>query len=189
MTTTSAIRAACSSRTRTNLGPEWSPSRLDRRHQFNGYALFYLPLNFDVSTNFRFLSAVPIDAAFGSDVNASLGGPDRPSSAPGVPFERNAFRNEPFKEVNFKLQWGLPFGNGSRLLLFTDVFNVFNWDNIQLAGAAVTNYCAAPVPADCGFGEPTNPTFLSLTDTSGNLIRTNNPGLPRQIQFGARFQF
>jgi len=172
-----------------DLGPEWSPSRLDRRHQFNGYALFYLPLNFDVSTNFRFLSGVPIDAAFGSDVNASLGGPDRPYSAPGVPFERNAFRNEPFKEVNFKLQWGLPFGNGSRMLLFTDVFNVFNWDNIQLAGAAVTNYCAAPVPADCGFGEPTNPTFLSLTDTSGNLIRTNNPGLPRQIQFGARFQF
>ena len=113
--------------------------------------------NFDVSTNFRFLSGVPIDAAFGSDINASFGGPDRPYSAPGVPFERNAFRNEPFKEVNFKLQWGLPFGNGSRLLLFTDLFNVFNWDNIQLAGAAVTNYCAAPVPADCGFGEPTNP--------------------------------
>ena len=172
-----------------DLGPEWSPAQLDRRHQFNGYAIFYLPYNFDVTTGYRFLSGVAIDATFGSDINNSRGGADRPYSAPGVPFERNAFRNESFKEVNFKVQWALPFNNGSRLLLYTDLFNVFNWDNIQLAGTAVTNYCAAPVPADCGFGEPTNPTFLSLTDTSGNLIRTNNPGLPRQIQFGARFQF
>ena len=26
-----------------NLDPEWSPARLDRRHQFNGYAVFFLP--------------------------------------------------------------------------------------------------------------------------------------------------
>ena len=32
-----------------NLSPEWSAARLDRRHQFNGYAVFYLPHNFDVS--------------------------------------------------------------------------------------------------------------------------------------------
>ena len=27
-----------------NLEPEWGPARLDRRHQFNGYAVFFLPL-------------------------------------------------------------------------------------------------------------------------------------------------
>ena len=27
-----------------DLGPEWGPARLDRRHQFNGYAVFFLPL-------------------------------------------------------------------------------------------------------------------------------------------------
>ena len=26
-----------------DLGPEWGPARLDRRHQFNGYAVFFLP--------------------------------------------------------------------------------------------------------------------------------------------------
>ena len=92
-----------------DLGPEWGPARLDRRHQFNGYVLFYLPYNFDASAGFRFLSAAPIDASMGRDINnstvASTGGVDRPYSAPGVPFTRNGFRNEPFKDVNFRLQW------------------------------------------------------------------------------------
>ena len=73
---------------------------------------------------------------------------------------------------------------------------MFNWDNIQLAGVnAVTNYCAGTAPADCGFGGPTNPNFLSLIDnipassTFGQLIRTNNPGAPRQMQLGVRFMF
>ena len=93
-----------------DLGPEWGPARLDRRHQFNGYAVFFLPYNVDLSTGFRFLSGLPIDAAIGRDINNSLGGADRPYSAPGVPFQRNGFRDEPFKEVNFRAQWGPRFG-------------------------------------------------------------------------------
>lgn len=178
-----------------NLGPEWSPARLDRRHQFNGYAMFYLPYNFDVSSGFRFLSGIPIDATMGRDANGDRGGPDRPYSAPGQPFERNAFRNEPFKEVNLRVQWGANMQNGMELLLTAELFNVFNWDNIQLAGTTVTNYCAGTAPADCGFGPPTNPNFLSLTDnnpasaTRGRLLTTNNPGAPRQVQLGVRLRF
>jgi hypothetical protein len=176
------------------LTSEWSPARLDRRHQFNGYVLFYLPYDFDVSSGFRFLSGLPIDASMGRDANSDRGGPDRPYSAPGVPFERNAFRNEPFKDVNFRVQWGYRFAGGQRMLVHADLFNIFNWDNIQLftqnTGSAVGNYCAGTAPDDCGFGPPTNPNFLSLTDaTTGNLITTNTPGAPRQVQFGVRFQF
>ena len=65
-----------------NLEPEWSPARLDRRHQFNGYAMFFLPHGFDVSSGYRFQSGLPIDAAFGRDINNSRGGPDRPSAGP-----------------------------------------------------------------------------------------------------------
>jgi outer membrane receptor for ferrienterochelin and colicin len=182
-----------------DLGPEWSPARLDRRHQFNGYAVFFMPHNFDVSTGFRFFSGLPIDASMGRDANGDRGGPDRPFSAPGQPFERNAFRNEPFKEVNFRVQWGLDFAGGKKVLVTGEVFNVFNWDNIQLSsatsGTAVTNYCAGTAPDDCGFSGPTNPNFLSLTDnnpastTFGQLLRTNIPGAPRQVQLGVRFQF
>jgi hypothetical protein len=178
-----------------DLSPEWSAARLDRRHQFNGYAVFYLPYNFDVSSGFRFLSGLPIDATMGRDANNDRGGPDRPYSAPGVPFQRNGFRNEPFKEVNLRAQWAWNLQEGRRLLLTAEIFNLFNWDNIQLSGNAVTNYCAGTSPADCGFTAPTNPNFLSLTDnnptsaTVGRLITTNNPGAPRQVQLGVRFQF
>ena len=43
--------------------------------------------------------------------------------------------------------------------------------------------------------ESTNPNFLWLVDrdpnsaTNGQLIRTNNPGAPRQLQLGVRFLF
>ncbi|HEY7189575.1 MAG TPA: carboxypeptidase regulatory-like domain-containing protein [Vicinamibacterales bacterium] len=173
-----------------NLDPEWSPARLDRRHQFNGYALFFLPHGFDVSSGYRFLSGLPIDASFGRDINNSRGGPDRPFSGPGVPFERNAFRNEPFKEVNFRAQWGLNLMNGRRVKVTAEVFNLFNFENIQLSGTAVTNYCAGTAPLDCGFSAPTNPNFLALKDSvTGQLIQTNIPGAPRQVQLGVRYEF
>lgn len=173
-----------------NLSPEWSPARLDRRHQFNGYGVFFLPYGFDLGTGFRFQSALPIDASFGRDINNSRGGPDRPYSAPGVPFERNGFRNEPFKEVNFRAQWGLNLMSGRRVKVTAEVFNIFNFDNIQLSGTAVTNYCAGTAPVDCGFGAPTNPNFLALRDSAtGNLIQTNIPGAPRQVQLGIRYEF
>ena len=178
-----------------DLSTEWGPARLDRRHQFNGYVVYFGPYGFDVSTGFRFLSGVPIDASFGRDINNSRGGVDRPYSGPGQPFARNGFRNEPFKDVNFRVQWGVDVATTRRLIVTADFFNIFNWDNIQLTGTAVTNYCAGTAPDDCGFGAPTNPNFLSLTDqvptssTFGQLIRTNNPGAPRQVQLGVRFQF
>ncbi len=81
-------------------------------------------------------------------------------------------------------------------MLFTfEAFNLFNWDNIELSGTPVTNYCAGTPASDCGFGAPTNPNFLSLTDQNptstrpGQLLLNNNPGAPRQIQLGVRFQF
>jgi hypothetical protein len=155
----------------------------------------YLPYNIDLSTGFRFLSGLPIDATMGRDADGSRNGPDRPYSAPGVSFVRNGFRNEPFKEVNLRANWGLTFAGGRQMIVSAEVFNAFNWDNLQLAGVGVTNYCAGTAPADCGFGPPTNPNFLSLTDniptspTFGQLLRTNNPGAPRQIQLGLRFLF
>jgi len=175
-----------------DLGPEWGPARLDRRHQFNGYAVFFLPYNVDVSTGFRFLSGLPIDATIGRDINNSLGGADRPYSGPGVPFERNGFRDESFKEVNFRAQWGPRFNGGNRMLVTFDIFNVFDADNIRMSGISnptVTNYCAGTAPDDCGFGPPTNPNFLKVKDANGNYILTNVPGAPRQVQLGVRYEF
>ncbi|MBK5299332.1 MAG: TonB-dependent receptor [Vicinamibacteria bacterium] len=181
-----------------DFGPEWGPARLDRRHQFNGYVLFFLPYKIDLSASFRAYSGRPVDATLGTDTGVGNGdriNTDRPYSAPGVSFQRNAFRNESIKDVNLRAQWKFDLNGGRRLLLTFDAFNVFNWDNLELSGTTVTNYCAAPIASNCGFGEPTNPNFLSLTDqvpTStrvGQLLLNNLPGAPRQIQLGVRFQF
>lgn len=179
-----------------NLDPEWGPAKLDRRHQFNGFVVLTLPAGFDLSSGFRFLSGRPIDVGVGSDANGDrITAADRPYSAPGVPFTRNAFRNEPLKFLNLRLQWKLDLKNSRKLIFAADVFNVFNWDNLELVGATVTNYCAAPVPLNCGFGAPSNPNFLSLTDNvptssrAGQLLLNNAPGEPRQVQFGVRLQF
>ena len=83
---------------------------MDRRHQFNGYVLFFLPCHVDVSTSFRAFSGRPIDATLGTDTGVGNGdriNTDRPYSAPGVSFERNAFRNEAIKDVNLRAQWKL----------------------------------------------------------------------------------
>ena len=185
-----------------NLADEWGPARLDRTHQFNGYMVYFLPKGFDITTGFRILSGRPIDAAMGFDANAdganSTGANfslDRPYSAPGVSFKRNAFRNTPFKEVNLRLQWKWNIHNSQNLIFSAEAFNIFNWGNIELAGTTVQNYCSAPVPLDCGFGAPTNPNFLQIYDQNpastrrGQFLLNNNPGAPRQLQLGVRFQF
>ena len=112
-----------------------------------------------------------------------------------MPFTRNAYRNESLKFFNMRLQWNYRMAGERRLVLSGEVFNLFNWDNIELAGTTVTNYCSAPIPLDCGFGAPTNPNFLSLVDNNpastakGTLLRSNTPGDPRQVQLGIRFLF
>jgi hypothetical protein len=178
-----------------DLSSEYAPSNLDRRHQFNGNIVTFLPYGFDVSSGFSLRSGRPISATYGSDVNEDRGGPDRPYSAPGVPFERNSFRNEPLYEVNLRVQKSFNLGASSRrVLLSAEFFNLFNTKNIELAGTAVTNYCT-PVAADCGFSGPTNVNFLSLKDQNptsarfGQYLLGNTPGSPFQAQLGVRFQF
>jgi hypothetical protein len=172
-----------------NLKSEFNYSRLDRRHQFVGSAVFFLPGGFEASSTFQLRSALPIDVGTGTDSNADIGGPDRPYSAAGVPFKRNAFRNQAVYNIDLRLQKTFSFKERARLIFSTEFFNLFDFKNIQLAGTAVTNYCSGTIPADCGFSAPTNVNFLKLRDASGNYLTSNNPGAPFQVQFGARFQF
>lgn len=172
-----------------NLRPEFSFSRLDRRHQFVANTVVFLPFGFEASSAIRMRSGLPIDASVGSDFNEDIGGPDRPYSAPGVPFVRNGFRNLATYEIDMRVQKGISLGESRRLTLSAEFFNLLNMENIQLSGAQVTNYCAAPVPRDCGFAAPTNRNFLRVKDVNGNYLLNNNPGAPFQMQLGARLQF
>ncbi|MBS1786712.1 MAG: TonB-dependent receptor [Acidobacteria bacterium] len=173
-----------------NLAPEFNYSRLDARHQFTANPVFFLPYEFEVSAAIRMRSGRPIDASFGSDANEDIGGPDRPYSAPGVPFRRDAFRNTAQYIVDMRVQKGFKFSEHGRITFSAEFFNLPNLDNIELStSSTIVNYCANPVPRDCGFSGSTNPNFLRLKDANGNYLLNNNPGNPLQVQFGARLQF
>ena len=198
MTTTSATAAARARPTRSTSGRNGVRRAWIDGTSSTATCCSSCRTTLDLSTSFRALSGRPIDATLGTDTGVGNGdriNTDRPYSAPGVSFERNAFRNESIKDVNLRAQWKFDF-NGTKRVIFTfEAFNLFNWDNIELSGTPVTNYCAAPIASDCGFGAPTNPNFLSLTDENptstrrGQLLLNNIPGAPRQIQLGLRFQF
>lgn len=174
-----------------DLAPEFNYSRLDARHQFVANPVFFLPYDFEVSSAIRLRSGRPIDATLGgNDANSDFVNNDRPYSAPGVPFKRNAFRNTAQYTVDLRVQKGFKLSEGARITFSAEFFNLPNLDNVELStSATIVNYCANPVPADCGFGAPTNPNFLRLKDANGNYLVNNNPGNPLQIQFGARLQF
>ena len=126
-----------------------------------------------------------------SGVNAVT---DRPFSAPGVPFQRNSFRNEPFKDVNFRAQWRLELRD-RQLVFSADVLQHLQLGQHRVRRVGSAELLRGHRPRRWRVQCPTNPNFLSLIDqnpasaTNGQLIRTNNPGAPRQLQFGVRFQF
>lgn len=179
-----------------DLTTEYADSALDRRHQFTASPVFFLPYGFEISSAVRLRSGRPIDASGGSDLNASGGfGIDRPFSAAGVPFRRNSFRNLAQKEVDMRFQKRFNLGDERRSLIFSaEVFNIFKFDNLELAGSAVTNFCAVSNNR-CGLDGVTNLNFLSTVENTptsprvGQLLLNNNAGAPRQVQLGVRFQF
>jgi hypothetical protein len=172
-----------------DLAPEYSFARLDRRHQLTGAGIWRLPFAIEAAAAFQFRSAVPIDVRVGADVNEDRSNAvDRPYRAPGLPFERHAFRNRPVSTVDLHLRKDVTVALGRRLSFLFDVYNVFNVDGLQYAGTDVTTFCATPA-STCGFDGPTNPNFLQIRDQQGNYLLSNTPGEPRQVQLGLRFSF
>lgn len=172
-----------------DLRSEYGLARLDRTHQFVANPIFFLPHGFEVSSAIRLRSGLPIDVVVGSDLNGDSVNNDRPFLVPGVPIERNAFRNRNEFSVDVRGQKGFGLGENRRLVLSAEIFNVFNNTNIQIAGAQA-NYCATTNDASCGLNGITNPTFLQVRDASGNIITSNFTRTPVfQMQFGVRLQF
>jgi carboxypeptidase family protein/TonB-dependent receptor-like protein len=170
-----------------DLGPEFNYSNLDQRHQFLLNTVFFMPYGFEVTGSARLNSARPLNATVGSDRNGDGVNNDRPFSAFGQSFKRNAFRNLAFYNVDARVQKRFGFSETSGLVISAEFFNLFNFENSTFAGPQTT-YCS-PSAIGCGFGAPTNPNFRKLRDASGNIIISNNPGVPFQMQLGARFQF
>ena len=180
-----------------NFQPEYNYSNLDRRHQFTANPVFYMPMGFEVSGAIRLQSGAPFDARFGSDANRDTVNTDRPYSAPGVQFERNAYRNRAIYNVDVRVQKRFEISENQSVTVLAEFFNLLNIENITLSQgfSTVANFCAAPVTSDCGFGGKPNVNFLQTVDqnptsrTFGRILTGNNPGAPFQMQIGVRYQF
>jgi hypothetical protein len=168
---------------------EWSPARLDRRHQFVANPVFFLPLGFEVSGAIRLRSAAPIDVVVGSDLNGDTNNLERPYLVPGFSAGRNAYRDKAEYSWDIRGQKGFTFAERRRLIFSAEVFNLFNHANIQIAGTQ-RNYCSSTSDRACGMNGITNPNFLAVRDSSGNLITSNFSRTPvLSMQFGVRLQF
>lgn len=172
-----------------DLRSEFGLARLDRSHQFVANPVIFLPHGFEVSSAIRLRSGVPVDAVAGSDLNADGNNNDRPYLSVGQPIGRNRFRNPGEFGVDLRGQKGFGFGENRRLIFSAEIFNLFNNANIQLSSVQL-NYCTPTNDPACGINGPTNPTFLQIRDTNGDIITSNfSRTAVFQMQFGVRLQF
>jgi len=184
-----------------NFKNEYAAARMDVRHQVGGFGVLNLPWAITLSATLRVHSGLPIDASAGSDLNGdgnyvapgAVGGngsgtSDRPYIAPGVSMRRNAFRNLTVKDTDFRFLKSFKIGEGKRLQFSTEMFNLFNWANIQYDRA---NLVYGPgVDAATGATVAPRSTFLQLRLANGKYDPTNNQvGTPFQAQFGLRLLF
>jgi hypothetical protein len=129
----------------------------------------------------RFNSGRPFSPRTGVDSNYDGITNDRPL-LDGEVVRRNTFRNRGISDVSMRVQrnFALPNERG-RLGLSVEIFNLFNFDNVETTQITYGPSLNAP---------PTNANFGRVRDAAGNVLpgstlRTS----PFQAQVGLRFQF
>ncbi len=177
-----------------NLKAEYGYSNLDIRHNFSSYAVTSLPWGIEVSGIFRLNSGQPIDPLAGADANTDGSGSsnDRAFQAVGVPFKRNAFRNRGFKVADMRFLKNFPLGEKMRIQFSTEIFNLFNFDNVVYGPVSINNANTIYGLGIDATGATVAPraTFMLLRNADGSYNRSNNQlGTPLQAQFGLRFFF
>jgi hypothetical protein len=127
----------------------------------------------------RMTSGRPFTGVVGTDVNRDGANTDRPVLN-GVLMLRNTFRNTGMKDVSLRVQksFRLP-RESAKIAISAEFFNLFNFANVQLSGAAFTYGSNALPPA----------AFGQLRNAQGLYYQYNVAGDPFQAQLGLRFEF
>ena len=164
-----------------NFGNEWGPSINDRTHVFSGIFSWYAFDNFSVNMATLMQSGQPINripdaTIYGTtDLNgdgrsfgdAYVGNSDR---SPGE--SRNSDRLPWATTFDAGIQYQAPFGNGQKLEVRADIFNIFNTQN--LSGYA---------------NNATQSNQIQVGPASSGLLVRKNASPARQIQFSVRYLF
>jgi len=145
----------------------------------------------------RARGGLPVNPTTGTDNNEEFGTNDRPFSAPGVPIERNSFRNRKVINNDMRVMKNFRIGGSDvrRLQFSVEFFNLLNLNNVVFAGANGGLFGAVygnGIQAVAGQLQtlPVDPRFLRLRMPDGTYDRNNvQSGTPLQVQFGLRCFF
>jgi hypothetical protein len=108
----------------------------------------------------------------------------------GAMLKRNTFRNYGFKDISLRVQknFTLP-GEKGTLGISAEFFNLANFANVQLAGAAFTYGPGAVVQSGVVVAQSPPVAFGRLRNPEGQYYQYNTAGDPFQAQLGLRYQF
>lgn len=162
-----------------NIRSEYNYSNIDERNQFLVNGNYFLRYGFEIGTTMRFTSGRPYTGIVGTDVNRDGQNTDRPVLN-GVLLQRNTFRNQGFKDINLRVQKNFSLPRERYVIsISAEFYNLANFSNAQLAGAALTY----------GPGQTPLTAFGQLRNPQGAIYSYNTVGDPFQAQLGVRFRF
>lgn len=132
------------------------------------------------------------DSAFNEDTANSAGGINGGGPTPGIGL--NSFYGPWLERIDAGLARSFTLHEGKELQLQAQAFNVFNHANYYVQnGNGVNQLQYNPIGTNCGDGATLNQTCYLVPNSGagnfGTLQEISPNGLPRMLQFSARFTF
>ena len=132
------------------------------------------------------------DTAFNQDTAASAGGIDGAGPTPGIGL--NSFYGPWLERIDLGLARSFEIREGKELQIQVQAFNLFNHANYYVQnGDGINQIQYNPIGSNCGDGMTPNQTCHFVPNSGpgnfGALQEISPNGLPRSLQFSARFTF
>ncbi|MGD0986934.1 MAG: carboxypeptidase regulatory-like domain-containing protein [Candidatus Sulfotelmatobacter sp.] len=132
------------------------------------------------------------DTAFNQDTAATAGGINGAGPTPGIGL--NSFYGPWLERIDLGLARSFEIREGKELQFQAQAFNLFNHANYYVQnGDGINQIQYNPIGATCGDGMSLNQTCYLVPNSGpgnfGTLQEISPNGLPRVLQFSARFRF
>jgi hypothetical protein len=132
------------------------------------------------------------DTAFNQDTANTAGGINGAGPTPGIGL--NSFYGPPLERIDLGLSRDIRITEGKQLEIQAQAFNLFNHPNWYVQnGNGINQIQYNPYGANCGDGASVNQTCYLVPNSGpgnfGTYQEVSPNGLPRVLQFSARFTF